>query len=114
MDGEPIHGLSRLSCRRRRARRVQRKIHVQPVRSAGRLLRNSPIAHPRQLPQLFSARRALAILWDPVGQMSALTQTPLPEIAADVFAGLSATPKSLPPKLFYDARGSALFEKITR
>jgi len=31
----------------------------------------------------------------------------------DARAGLSATPKSLPPKWFYDAQGSALFEKIT-
>ncbi|HET8560241.1 MAG TPA: L-histidine N(alpha)-methyltransferase [Marmoricola sp.] len=35
-------------------------------------------------------------------------------MAADVRAGLTATPKSLPPKYFYDARGSALFEEITR
>ncbi|MEU8391904.1 L-histidine N(alpha)-methyltransferase [Micromonospora sp. NPDC048842] len=32
----------------------------------------------------------------------------------DVRAGLSAEPKSLPPKWFYDARGSELFEEITR
>lgn len=32
----------------------------------------------------------------------------------DVRAGLSATPKWLPPKWFYDARGSELFEEITR
>ena len=31
----------------------------------------------------------------------------------DARAGLTATPKSLPPKWFYDAAGSALFEKIT-
>ena len=31
----------------------------------------------------------------------------------DARAGLSATPKSLPPKWFYDAAGSALFDKIT-
>ena len=31
---------------------------------------------------------------------------------ADVFAGLSRTPKSLPSKYFYDARGSVLFEEI--
>lgn len=30
----------------------------------------------------------------------------------DVLAGLSATPKTLPPKYFYDARGSALFDEI--
>ncbi len=31
----------------------------------------------------------------------------------DALAGLSAASKSLPPKWFYDAQGSALFEKIT-
>lgn len=30
-----------------------------------------------------------------------------------VLAGLSATPKSIPPKYFYDERGSQLFEDIT-
>jgi dimethylhistidine N-methyltransferase len=34
--------------------------------------------------------------------------------AADVIAGLTAKPKRLPPKYFYDAAGSALFERITR
>jgi len=33
---------------------------------------------------------------------------------ADVRRGLTAAPKQLPPKYFYDARGSALFEDITR
>ena len=36
------------------------------------------------------------------------------DIAVDVLAGLSATPKRLPSKYFYDARGSKLFEDITR
>lgn len=35
-------------------------------------------------------------------------------ITADVLAGLSARPRALPSKYFYDARGSALFECITR
>jgi L-histidine N-alpha-methyltransferase len=35
-------------------------------------------------------------------------------LAADARVGLSANPKSLPPKWFYDARGSDLFEQITR
>ena len=34
--------------------------------------------------------------------------------AADVVAGLSTKPKRLPPKYFYDAAGSALFERITQ
>jgi dimethylhistidine N-methyltransferase len=33
--------------------------------------------------------------------------------AADVLAGLSASPKRLPPKYFYDDAGSLLFERIT-
>jgi dimethylhistidine N-methyltransferase len=33
--------------------------------------------------------------------------------AADVVAGLKATPKRLPPKYFYDNVGSELFERIT-
>ena len=47
-----------------------------------------------------------------------LTRT-LPEYAtdaalrADVLKGLTSTPKTLPPKWFYDAHGSELFEKIT-
>jgi L-histidine Nalpha-methyltransferase len=34
-------------------------------------------------------------------------------LRADARAGLTAEPKHLPPKWFYDARGSALFEQIT-
>ncbi|MET0839911.1 MAG: L-histidine N(alpha)-methyltransferase [Marmoricola sp.] len=36
------------------------------------------------------------------------------QMATDVRAGLTATPKTLPPKYFYDARGSELFDEITR
>jgi L-histidine N-alpha-methyltransferase len=35
-------------------------------------------------------------------------------LRADVRAGLTATPKTLPPKWFYDERGSKLFDEITR
>ena len=35
-------------------------------------------------------------------------------LAADARIGLSATPKWMPPVHFYDERGSALFEEITR
>jgi L-histidine N-alpha-methyltransferase len=35
-------------------------------------------------------------------------------LRADALAGLTARPKNLPPKWFYDARGSALFEQITQ
>lgn len=36
------------------------------------------------------------------------------DLRGDVIAGLSSTPKTLPSKYFYDARGSQLFEEITR
>jgi len=52
--------------------------------------------------------------------MTALARNlaPLPQesgdtFAADVVAGLTATPKRLPPKYFYDSVGSELFERIT-
>lgn len=35
-------------------------------------------------------------------------------LEADVRAGLTQLPKTLPPKWFYDARGSVLFDEITR
>ncbi|MFJ8397767.1 L-histidine N(alpha)-methyltransferase [Streptomyces sp. NPDC094144] len=35
-------------------------------------------------------------------------------LRADVLDGLTRQPKTLPPKWFYDARGSELFEEITR
>jgi dimethylhistidine N-methyltransferase len=40
-------------------------------------------------------------------------RTEIEAFRADVVAGLSASPKSIPPKWFYDAAGSALFEAIT-
>ncbi|MFI6638460.1 L-histidine N(alpha)-methyltransferase [Streptomyces sp. NPDC050504] len=36
------------------------------------------------------------------------------DLRADVLHGLTRTPKTLPPKWFYDARGSELFDEITR
>jgi L-histidine N-alpha-methyltransferase len=38
----------------------------------------------------------------------------VPEYADEVIQGLLSRPKNLPCKLFYDDRGSALFEEITR
>jgi L-histidine Nalpha-methyltransferase len=52
--------------------------------------------------------------------MVALARSPRPrsnaddsEFAADVVGGLLASPKRVPAKYFYDAEGSALFERIT-
>jgi len=43
-------------------------------------------------------------------KIPAVVFTPLAE---EVLDGMTASPKRLPPKLFYDARGSKLFEQIT-
>ena len=42
-----------------------------------------------------------------------VVDTATTEFATDVVAGLTATPKRLSPKYFYDSIGSALFEQIT-
>jgi dimethylhistidine N-methyltransferase len=42
-----------------------------------------------------------------------LQSTESSAFAADVLAGLTATPKRVPAKYFYDAAGSLLFERIT-
>jgi L-histidine N-alpha-methyltransferase len=44
---------------------------------------------------------------------SYLEQGSLASMAADVRAGLERAPKELPPKYFYDDRGSELFDRIT-
>lgn len=38
----------------------------------------------------------------------------VPSLAQDVLAGLFSSPRQLPPKYFYDARGSMLFDRICR
>jgi L-histidine Nalpha-methyltransferase len=44
-----------------------------------------------------------------------LDLAPTPDdLRGDVIAGLAARPRTLPSKYFYDARGSQLFEEITR
>lgn len=47
-------------------------------------------------------------------EIHADTHTRLKMMAEDVRNGLSARPRSLPPKYFYDATGSRLFDEITR
>jgi len=49
----------------------------------------------------------------PAWSLTDLRPTP-DDILGDALAGLSATPRRLPSKYFYDARGSQLFEQITR
>ena len=50
----------------------------------------------------------------PVKSLAPATSDARSDFEADVIAGLSADPKSIPPKYFYDAEGSRLFDEITR
>jgi dimethylhistidine N-methyltransferase len=48
-------------------------------------------------------------------KLRAVVSEPVPAAAslrAEVLAGLAQTPKAIPPKFFYDRRGSQLFERI--
>src|SRR5690606_27646560 len=122
MDLVGLHRVSRFPAAARLARRVQRQVHERPERAARRQLRDACRPRARQLPQLLSPDRALAVLGPAPGQGSrvnaALRLTdlhPTPDdILGDVLAGLSQTPRRLPSKYFYDRRGSELFEQITR
>jgi len=48
-----------------------------------------------------------------VGERAAEYPGVSPSLRAEVLGGLTAEPKTLPPKLFYDATGAELFERIT-
>jgi hypothetical protein len=75
------------------------------ISSCRRRAGSSPAA-PGQGPHMSTVHDALQALTD-------LTPS-RQQILADVVAGLSRTPRQLPSKYFYDARGSRLFEQITQ
>src|SRR5204863_8229462 len=51
---------------------------------------------------------------DVIGDVPLAPEETARALAVDVRSGLTATPKTLPPKWFYDERGSELFDEITR
>lgn len=71
-----------------------------------RVLPLRPPTHPRREPHTMTERFTLERRLPPDHRATTLR--------ADVRRGLTAEPKWLPPKWFYDARGSELFEEITR
>jgi dimethylhistidine N-methyltransferase len=54
-------------------------------------------------------KRGEASAWSKVPESASASQT----FRADVLAGLSKPARAIPPKYFYDRRGSALFDQIT-
>src|SRR6185437_11311518 len=124
MDVEPLHRLSGLPASDRRARRIQRQVHVWTVGVARRLVRDTGRARACELSQLLPSGGALAVQRAATceGCMKSTPQAvsahrlddrqPGEGLLADALAGLSKSPKRLPSKYFYDARGSELFERI--
>ncbi len=58
------------------------------------------------------ARQAVQRKQESVTLYTLAGERPASTIQADAYSGLSASPKYLPPKYFYDACGSDLFERI--
>src|SRR5437764_10927925 len=123
MDPQRVSPLPRLSRRPWSARRIQRQVHVQSNGPARRLVCHFPQSYPRDLPQFLPAGQTLAIQRHPPrsrsfmsgapGMVTVLDLEPVNEdFLAEVLAGLSASPRSLPCKFFYDERGFELFQKI--
>ncbi|MBI4502576.1 MAG: L-histidine N(alpha)-methyltransferase [Gemmatimonadetes bacterium] len=65
----------------------------------------------------------MAVRWYPPGGIDLASSTgispsrptpPEQEFRSEVLRGLLSAPKTLPPKLFYDEEGAALFERISR
>src|SRR2546425_782217 len=96
--------------------------------AAGRLLGDPASRRPEHLPKLGLETQAADLLRVSLRQgrrrpmiLAPITiaihtfgQDSRDQLVADVRAGLARTPRSLPPRWFYDERGSALFEAITR
>src|SRR5262249_20727777 len=108
-------------------RRIQRQVHGQPAGPSWRLLRDPSGPHPRHLPQFFLSAPTLAIHGPAPCLGARLMFNPnARDLSSEGFAveeeeflhavvdGLSRPRKTLPCRFFYDARGSELFEEITR
>src|SRR5947208_14509200 len=122
MDRQPLCRLSALPPGRRRGRRIQRQIHVEPDGVARRRGGDAGRPSAHHLPQFLPALGPLGLLRAASRRGSVMGDgdkftfhdlAPTQESFRDaVITGLRREPKSLPCKFFYDARGSALFEKI--
>src|SRR3979490_2974996 len=122
MDRQPLCRLSALPSGGRRGRRIQRQVHVEPDGVARRRGGNPGRPSSHHLPQflpalgplgLFRAAPRRGCVMGDDDKFTFHDLAPTQESFRDaVIAGLRREPKSLPCKFFYDARGSALFEKI--
>src|SRR5579872_504290 len=122
MDAERLRAVSGFPCARRRARRIQRQIHVGPDGAQRRLRGDAGRPCARELSQLLPARRALVLRRNSSGRgwlmangtlAAYLDFAPREESFRDAaLAGLTGRRKAIPCRFLYDAQGSALFERI--
>src|SRR6185503_6663061 len=123
LDALVLRPLSRLQAVRRCGCRVQRQIHGGSGGAARRFVRDAAWAHTCHLPQFLSPIGTLAVQRHPArgGRMTNATLAyakalqaarPKSDFENAVLSGLARTPKELPCKFFYDAEGSALFDRI--
>src|SRR4029077_15302371 len=142
MDPQRLLALPRVSRGTGRTWRIQRQVHVQPVRFAWRFVCNVTYSYSPHLSQFLPTRKTLAVYRDQTGprstinpqgatrrrppndivimtadQLTAMQPAPtvppaIPDLLSDVIAGLSSDPRTLPCKYFYDEQGAALFQKI--
>ena len=115
--------LSRFPAGPGRGRRIQRQIHVRPIRAQRRQLRDTARACPGELPQFFLSPSTLAIHRRPPrkGSLMFSYQHEIdqcrieadPAFRRDVLNGLAVRPRTIPARWLYDRAGSELFEAIT-
>src|SRR3984893_9935311 len=119
MDPQLLFALPGLPRRTRCPGRVQRKVHVQPIRPARWFLRNVAHPHSQDLQEFLSTRKTVAIHGDPFGTRSLVKQNSSSATGVakkifrdEVLAGFSMSPRQLPCKFFYDEQGAQLFRQI--
>src|SRR3954447_18857478 len=122
MDPQRLLSLPGVSRSAGRSRRVQREVYVQPICPARRLVCYVADPYPADLPEFFSARKALAVYGTPsrtrrfMNRRSSAAVLDLEpkqsEFQSEVMAGLATFPRTLPCKFFYDKTGAEFFQRI--
>src|SRR5258708_37251872 len=107
--GHPLGRHAERPARRRRRGRRERALRRRPA-----LGRRTRVPPRRGFGRRRDRDRSGEMMMPAENRVQAQPPRYLDALRADVRAGLTATPKTLPPKYFYDARGSELFDEITR
>src|SRR5690606_38990558 len=107
MDRQRLPALSPLPESARCHWRIQRQVHGQPDGTAGRIVCLTARTCPQDLPEFLSTESQMAIHRNPACPTPHSMKTGIldKQFAADVKAGLTASPKFLSSKYFYDKNG---------